>query len=420
MRTPSLFSGLKKKNASGLLVVLLALSSSSFAANTEKQLHSFNGTWGSEPSGPLVFDAAGNIYGVAESGGTYGGGVAFMLSKNASGGWTESVLHNFGNSKVDDGKTPLLNLIFDSSGNLYGVTLSGGTHGVGTVYELSPGGGGKWTESVLYNFNGKIGSSSNDGADPEAGLVFDSPGNLYGTTTLGGNSQKGVAYELSPDAGGSWDETVIWEFGSGSDGANPNGVLIFDAAGNLYGTTENGGENNYGTAFELIFSGGAWTESILYEFGSTSNDGIYPLCSLAFGPDGYLYGTTTGGGTKGYGTVFKLSPPVEGVSEETILHNFEGGNYGFDPEEEQLIFDSSGNLYGTTFEGGAHGAGIVFELSSSPSGHWTEKLVHAFGVGSDGDAPFSGLTLDSAGNLYGTTLGGGGAGGYGLVYEITP
>ncbi len=419
MRTQSL-RFVRTHQASALILLLLLFSAAAQGADTEKQLHSFNDTRGNEPAGPVIFDAAGNLYGVAQSGGVYNGGIAFMLSKNAGGGWTETVLHNFGNTKIDDGKTPLLNLIFDSAGNLYGTTLAGGTSNVGTVYELSPAGGGKWTESILYDFEGKIGSPSADGASPEAGLIFDPEGNLYGTTVQGGDSQKGVAYELSPAAGGGWNETVLWDFGAGTDGANPNGALIFDSLGNLYGTTANGGVNNYGTAFELSPAGGEWTETILYKFGSSSNDGIYPLSSLVFDSAGNLYGTTSGGGTKGYGTVFELSPASGGVFSEDILHNFEGGNYGFQPEEEQLVFDSSGNLYGTTLQGGAHGAGIVFELSPSAGGHWTEKLVHAFGVGTDGAAPFSGVTLDSAGNLYGTTLGGGSAGGYGLVYEIIP
>lgn len=418
MRQP-LRSVLTKSGASALTTLSL-LFGVAHAANTEKQLHSFNNTRGNEPAGPVIFDPEGNMYGVTQSGGVYNGGVAFMLSKNASGGWTETVMHNFGNSKIDDGKTPLLNLIFDSAGNLYGTTQAGGTSNVGTVYELSPAGGGKWTEAILYDFAGKVGSPSADGASPEAGLVFDVAGNLYGTTVHGGDSQKGVAYELSPVAGGGWNETVLWEFGAGTDGANPNGALIFDSLGNLYGTTANGGVNNYGTAFELSTSGGEWTETILYKFGSSSNDGIYPLSSLAFDSRGYLYGTTSGGGTKGYGTVFQLAPAVLGVSTEAILHSFEGGNYGFQPEEEQLVFDAAGNLYGTTLQGGSHGFGIIFELSPSSGGHWTEKLVHAFGTGTDGAAPFSGVTIDSAGNLYGTTLGGGGAGGYGLVYEIIP
>jgi uncharacterized repeat protein (TIGR03803 family) len=411
MRQQQVGSALKAIGATALTIALFAASS---FAGTEKVLHDFNSTNGKYANGALVFDSLGNLYGVTSSGGHYGGGVAYMLSRNSSGTWVETILHNFGNTKNKDGAAPYNNLIFDSAGNLYGTTYAGGAASAGTVYELSPATGGKWTEAVLHSFAGGL----NDGSTPEAGLLLDAAGNLYGTTFLGGTFTKGAAFELSPVSGGGWTEKLIWSFGNGTDGANPDGALISDTVGNLYSTTANGGAKNFGTVFELSSSGGSWTETILHNFG-TFHDGLYPFSTLVFDAVGNLYGTTTGGGTKGYGTVFELSPASGGTWTETILHNFASGSDGYQPDAEQLVFDAAGNLYGTTLQGGAHSLGIVFKLTPSSTGHWTETLMHAFTGTGDGGGPFAGVILDSAGNLYGATNGGGPTG-VGVIYEITP
>jgi uncharacterized repeat protein (TIGR03803 family) len=398
------------------MVMLVAACNPAFGLSTEKLLHVFNATNGKSANGALVSDASGNLYGVTASGGAYSGGVAYMLSRNSSGTWIETVLHNFGNSKNKDGTAPYNNLIFDAAGNLYGTTYIGGTDDLGTVYELSPATGGKWTETVLHNFRGGIG----DGSNPEAGLLFDAAGNLFGTTFLAGAYAKGTAFELSPVSGGGWTEKLIWSFGNGTDGANPDGALVLDSARNLYGTTANGGVKNYGTVYELSPAGGNWAEAILHNFG-TSQDGTYPYSTLVFDAIGNLFGTTTsGGGPKGHGTVFELSPAGGGAWTETILYVFAAGSDGYDPYAEQLVFDTAGNLYGTTLQGGTHGSGIVFKLSPASSGYWTETQLHTFKNGIDGAAPFAGVILDSSGNLYGTTAGGGSSGGNGVVYEIIP
>lgn len=387
-----------------------------FALGAEKLVHSFNGTRGKNPQGALVFDASGNLYGATSSGGVYGG-VAFMLSRNSAGTWVETVLHNFGNAKDKDGTYPEANLVLDSSGNLYGITLEGGVHNQGTVYKLSPAAGGKWTETILHSFSGGTSVNTNDGAEPEAGLLFDSAGNLYGTTAAGGNYGQGTVFELSPVSGGGWIEKIIWSFGNGTDGANPEGSLIFDSIGNLYGTTERGGAQNSGTVYELSEAAGTWTDALLHSFGSTPEDGLTPLSTLAFDASGNLYGTTQSGGS-GYGTVFELSPSGGGDWTETILHDFVNGSDGSGPGSEQLVFDTAGNLYGTTSYGGSHTTGIVFELSPSLGG-WMETVTHSFGGVNDGEFPYAGVIPDSAGNLYGATFEGGSSGN-GIVYEITP
>src|ERR1039458_4539934 len=222
-----------------------------------------------------------------------------MTSTWAAAQVQEQVLHSFQNDGAD-GVDPYAGLIFDGAGNLYGTTWQGGTYGYGTVFELTPTAGGTWTENVLWSFG-----SGTDGTSPVAGLIFDAVGNLYGTTLQGGTYGYGTVFELTPAAGGTWTEKVLYSFGSGTDGANPYAVLIFDAAGNLYGTTYFGGSSDAGngTVFEVSPSaGGVWTEHVLHRFGN-GTDGIWPQAGLVFDAVGNLYGTTSVGGTFGWGTV---------------------------------------------------------------------------------------------------------------------
>ncbi len=418
----------RKKRSIGFSATVATLALAVFvtttAASQEKVLHSFgNGKDGTLPYAGLIFDANGNLYGTTEFGGIHGFGTAFELSPKGDGGWTETVLHSFGNGT--DGTYPLGGLIFDTAGNLYGTTYEGGIHDWGTVFELSPRQGGGWTETILHSFN----DNGLDGAAPWASLIMDASGNLYGTTITGGihpcsGAGCGTVFELSPREGGGWTEKLLHSFGHGSDGIAPIGSLIMDASGNLYGTTGSGGihpcsGNGCGTVFELSpENGGGWSENVLHSFGN-GLDGESPAAGLIFDAVGNLYGTTGSGGIHGAGTVFEMSPAGDGAWTENVLHSFGRTGDGGTPLAG-LSLDHAGNLYGTTAEGGIHGVGAVFELAPTEGGGWTETLLHSFNQdGSDGADPFSGLVLDAAGHLYGTTVCGG-IHYYGTVFEIMP
>ncbi|MGO8793576.1 MAG: choice-of-anchor tandem repeat GloVer-containing protein [Candidatus Sulfotelmatobacter sp.] len=394
-----------------LILTVILWVTSSYAA-TEKILHSFgNGSDGSYPTSALVVDASGNLYGTTFAGGTYGLGTVFELSPKAGGGWTEKILHSFG--KGTDGANLYAGLVFDDSGNLYGTTYAGGTYAAGTAFELSLRTGGGWAEKILHNFG-----NGTDGANPCASLIFDIAGSLYGTTYQGGAYTVGTVFEMSPKAGGGWTEKTLHSFGKGTDGANPFDGLIFDASGNLYGTTLMGGAYTYyGVAFELMRKvGGGWTEKILHNFGNTG-DGSNPS-GLIFDGSGNLYGTTSSGGAGYLGTVFQLTPSSGGDWTETLLFSFDFTD-GSDPHAG-LIFDAAGNLYGVTDEGGASESGTAFELTPGTGGNWTETILHSFALdGRDGANPYANLVSDAAGNLYSTTNDGG-TYGLGAVFEITP
>jgi uncharacterized repeat protein (TIGR02543 family) len=381
-----------------------------FTGQSDMVMHSF-GTRndGQNPFGSLVVDSVGNFYGTTSTVGLYGKGTVFKLSTDRE----ETVLYNFSNGN-GDGQNPLGNLIFDSAGNLYGTTSAGGSYGNGTVFELSTNG----TETVLYNFG-----NGADGQNPHAGLVFDSSGNLYGTTLNGGVFGGGTAFELSPNGSGGWTETFLYSFGTvGNDGLNPNSGLVFDNSGNLFGTTVNGGANGGGTVFELLFNTlnpRCCREILVYSFGSGS-DGRNPYAGLVSDSSGNLYGTTAIGGDNNLGTAFELSSSGGGWTE-TFLYPFGNGADGQNPYAG-LIFDNSGNLYGTTASGGLYSGGTAFELLPSSSANprcCREILVYSFGSGSDARNPHAGLVFDSSGNLHGTTVNGG-VNDSGTVFGITP
>jgi len=329
---------------------------------TAKVLHSFkeDGSDGGYPEGTLIFDSAGNLYGTTDSGGTDSEGTAFELSPAAGGKWTEKILWNFGLS----GGFPAAGMIFDAAGNLYGTTAAGGTYGGGTVFELSPGTGGTWTATTLHSFTF---NTTTDGYFPLSSVLLDSAGNLFGTTYVGGTYGTGTAFELTPGAGGIWTETVLYNFNNGNNGStDPNSIdagLIADAAGNLYGTGFNGGDYNSGGVFELTQgTGGTWTETLLHSFGSKSGDGYNPMAGLIFDASGNLYGTTYNGGTDGYGAAFKLGHNSNGSWTEKTLHSFDdNGKDGYNPYAG-LIFGPGGDLYGTTGSGGAYSEGTVFAV----------------------------------------------------------
>ncbi|HET9305342.1 MAG TPA: choice-of-anchor tandem repeat GloVer-containing protein [Candidatus Sulfotelmatobacter sp.] len=387
---------------------------------------------GGSPNASLIADGAGNFYGTTSMGGARGNGMVFKLTK-ATGIWNETILYSFPTGlNPQQGASPS-SLVLDASGNLYGETAYGGPHHAGTIFELSPTQSGSWTQKDLYVFK-----ETEDGGRPSGGLIFDLAGNLYGTTRAGGiqgcNRGCGTVFELVAGAGGSWAESVLYRFGGGADGAGPAAGLVFDSAGNLYGTTEYGGGNRQGclqpgcgTVFKLAPSaGGNWTETQLHLFTNSRGDGASPVGGLIFDQAGNLYGTTFNGGGggscsyAGCGVVFELSP-AGGIWNETILLSFTGSD-GAGPMGN-LVFDQAGNLYGTTegFYGGTWGT--VFELSQASGNSWNETVLHVFPVAVandlDGYFPEAGLIVDAAGNVYGTTAGGGPANG-GIIFEITP
>ena len=327
------------------------------------------------------------------------------------GAGTERILHSFAGGTAD-GADPNAGLVLDGAGYLYGTTDGGGAKGLGTVFKLSRTG----TETILYSFVG----GTTDGANPLAGLSMDSAGNLYGTTEGGGADGLGTVFEIS--AGGA--ETLLHSFAGGTtDGANPVAGLIMDSAGNLYGTTEGGGADGLGTVFEISAGG---TETLLHSFAGGATDGANPRSALVMDRFGDLLGTTYGGGTSGLGTVFEISAG----GAESILHSFAGGTTdGANPYGGVVL--GGDTLYGTTqngsFEatqnGGAscvnsNGCGTVFGLgiNSLP-----EYPTHSFAGGpADGEEPIGGLLMGSDGNLYGTTYtGGSNPDGAGTVFEIS-
>jgi len=375
-------------------------------------LYSFTGsTAGYGPVGNLVFDATGNLYGTTLQGGTAGGGgdgVVYELSPATGGGWTETVLHAF--SGGSDGRAPVAGLVFDAAGNLYGTTESDGTYSRGTVFELSPASGGGWKEKVIYSFSGGV-----DGATPTSALVIDAAGNLYGTTIFGGIHSLGTVFELSPNAEGGWDERVILA-GDQAHGGGLNGSVAFDSSGNLYVTAATGGTQNAGAIYRLRFASGAWTGAVIYTFQG-GVDGGSPSSGLTWRAPNRLFGITNEGGSFGYGTAFELTPSARGSWNKAIMHNFGGASDGL-PPINSLTLGTSGQLYGTTQLGGGLGGGTAFELMET-SGVWKERVLHNFTNRADAGNPDGGVVLDSSGNLYGEGYYGG-ASGLGAVYEIRP
>ena len=389
-------------------------------AITFKKIHNFDSANGQGPAVGLIADAVGNFYGTTEYGGAYGEGVVYELSPTSNGGWMESVLYSFG-SMAGDGMFTRSKVTMDPSGNLYGTTPLGGAFGQGTVFQLMQSSPGAWTETVLYNF----GATSSDGITPLAGVIIDVAGNLYGTTSLGGTKNEGTVYELTPALGGGWTETKLHDFGTNQgDGIFPLADLVFDAQGNLYGTTQAGGQSHgNGTVFQLApAGGGAWTETILHSF--LRGEGYAPSTAVTFDVSGNLYLSLSLGGmgfSQRAGTVYELSPNAGGGWTGTVLYYFQGKG-AYHPESSVAI-DGSGNLFVCTE---SFHSGAVVELMPAGDGTWNETIIHDF-RGPDGVAPVGSLLIDSSGNIYGTTASGGlysndvcGDSGCGAVFEITP
>jgi uncharacterized repeat protein (TIGR03803 family) len=393
----------------------------------ERTVYAFTGgSDGARPFAGLIMDSSGNFYGTTAVGGTVNGscsagcGTVFKLAPDGNGGYNESVLYAF--TGGSDGGFPEAGLILDSSGNLYGTTWGGGTgagtncntapSGCGVVFKLAPSGGG-YVESVLYTFSG-VSPGVSDGQNPYASLLMDTAGNLYGTTQGGGADTAGTVFRLTP-SGGAYTESILYSFSGRGDGGGPMAGLIMDSAGNLYGTTATGGSSvcmgGCGTVFRLAPNGGGYTESVLYAF-TDAGDGGTPRGNLIVDGSGNLYSTTEGGGN-GYGVVFELTPNGSGGYAESVLHAFNSGTDGAYPVAG-LIVDSAGDLYGTTIEGGVGDSGTIFKLVPNGSGGYNESVY--FGGLSGNDGPMGGVTMDSAGNVFGTT----GSTGNGTVFEVYP
>jgi uncharacterized repeat protein (TIGR03803 family) len=449
---------------SALLVVCSFVSPASAQWN-EQVLYSFqNGLDGSLPTGAVVFDTAGNLYGVTQEGGAatclspYNCGTVYKLTPPTENGgaWTETVLYVFKGYAFADGATPQGGLVVDDTGNLYGTTgyggsgpclLLGGPVGCGTVYELSPPthAGDAWTETVLYSFQG-----GTDGYVAFGDLVLDKARNLYGGTLFGGGKgttcdslyggQCGTIFELSPpkQKGGQWTEKVLHRFAGVAegakfgDGASPNGGLVIDTTGNLYGTTFLGGYNcphnsnqGCGTVFELsppTSSKGAWDEKLVHVF-MNKTDGTEPMGGVILGADGSLFGAANGG-TEVSGVVFKLNLDGNGIWEESIVYAAGGEGFYYAPAVSG--FDSRGNLYGTINVGPGLLDGSVFRLKPSATEHraWILGLLYSFEVSSTGGYPNAELTSRNGDNLYGSTQQGGDGSacefGCGTVFKLMP
>lgn len=379
------------------------------AAAQEQVLYSFceNCVDGSNPASGLLMDKDGNLYGTTPTGGQYNDGLVYELSSTGSG-WQEKVLHMFGGGS--DGKGPVANLIMDERGNLYGTTSGGGAFGGGTAFELiRDAASGGWAETILHSFN----QSGQDGSTPDAALARDPQGNLYGTTFFGGFGY-GTVFELSPGANGQWMESILLAFNPNElHGANPDASLTLDGAGNLYGTTENGGSGGtygIGVVFELVRNHG-WAEKVLYAFDTDEYNGNNPVTNVIFDTAGNLYGTTSNGAYT-TGSVFELTPGSGGQWTEKQLCVF---CYSPGP----LAFDRAGNLYTTIPIGGTYNYGYVLELTPTANGSWKQIVLFTFD-GTSGSIPGGNLIVDSgSGSIYGVT-GWGGAYGYGTAYELTP
>jgi uncharacterized repeat protein (TIGR03803 family) len=393
-------------------------------AQTFTVLHAFTGgADGSTPQGVgLTMDAAGNLYGGAAYGGqtgqcSYQGscGAIYKLSRKGSG-WIFNTLYEFTGS---DGEQPDAPLVFGPDGALYSTTYYGGSYfcidgGCGVVYSLRPPATPckstdcPWTETVLHQFTAEV-----DGARPAFGaLTFDKSGNIYGTTTVGGQNPPyaGDVFELTR-SGSQWSLNVLHTFTGQLDGGTPWSGVVFDTAGNLYGSTAGGGANGGGTAFQLTPSGENWTLTTIYPF-SPDIEGNSAFCNLLLDSSGNLWGTTRNGGSGGAGTAFELTPS-RGSWGLNLLYSFAQ----YRGSQTALIMDKQGNLYGTLVEGGKYGSGAVFKLTPSDDG-WTYTSLHDF-YGTDGYWPMGQIVMDGNGNLYGTASEGGPYK-YGVVWEITP
>jgi len=406
--------------ASALLCALIVLAIPCLQAQTLHVLYQLTDTTGSNPNG-LILDAGGNLYGTMGGGPAQYTGSVFEL-KRAGSNWRFQSLYNF--KARDDGSAPRAPVVFGQDGALYGTTLQGTFFNFcwyqvgpcGTAFSLQPSSNPcgsalcAWDETHLYWFGGSgfLGDGYNPGFGP---VVFDADGNIYGTTVYGGLYGKGTAYELVKTQSG-WAEQILDNFQGNDAPQNPYAGLTFDSAGNLYGTAAGG---QYGLVYELVHSDQGWTEKVLYRFQGGS-DGANPMGGLTFDSAGNAYGTTYGGYQTQQATVFELSPQADGTWRKTVLELLPGNG-----SINNLTMDAAGNLYGTTT--GTPGInddhyGMVFKLSQV-GGSWMFTQLHEFAVGDEGVFPDGSVAVDAAGNVYGSCTAEG-ANLFGTIWELTP
>jgi uncharacterized repeat protein (TIGR03803 family) len=404
------------------LILFITFAAQPALGQTFTVLHNFtDGEDGALPFDGLVQDAAGNIYGTAYNGGYWGGddcsssgcGVVFKLTRTAAG-WQFSTIYAF--LGMPDAAFPLGGVVIGPDGNLYGSTQGGGSSGWGSVLQLRPPlhVGAAWTETILHSF-----SLSSDGFGPWDAVTVDRAGNIYGTTRNGGAGGLGTVFMLTR-ANGQWEETILHSF-TGPDGADPTSSVVLDTLGNVYGTTVGGGAGGGGVIFELSPSPSGWIQTILrsFAFGPFGDD---LWAGVTIDSSARLWGVGTGGGGRNAGTAFVLSPS-NGSWNLGLLYTFDGRLLGANPYGPPIL-DGTGNLYGTTQWGASDGGGLgaVYKLTNS-AGVWTATSLHQFS-GSDGMNPLSNLMLDASGNLYGTTRWGGTGTACqyncGVIFEIAP
>jgi uncharacterized repeat protein (TIGR03803 family) len=402
--------------AFAVTAVMSAVCAQPALAAGQKNVYAFAaGSDGGFPRGGVIADDKGNLYGTTSSGGAGHSGVVYKLTHEADGSYTQSTLYAF--TGAADGANPQAGLLRDAKGHLYGTTYAGGANGQGVVFELIPPkkGSDTWTHKVLWTFTGGA-----DGGQPTCSLIFDSAGNLVGTTDWGGTGVVGTVFRLSPPAKSAkkWTQTVLYNFTGNADGGEPYGRMLLGADGNLYGTTAGYGEFNYGTVFKLAENGsGGWDFSVLHAFAG-GKDGEVPRDGLIQGPDGTLYGATAGF-AKSWGNVFSIEPDG---SNYTVLWQVAGfqGFTGNGPWRA-LSMDANGVLYGATYADGLSDQGEVFSLTPS-QGTWKPKVLYTFPGGADGEMAYTDVLVGKNGVLFGTTTGVADQFGFypGTVWRIRP
>lgn len=397
------------KNAAPVFVIALSLVTA--AATTTDVIFSFEEEEGEYADTDLETDNAGNIYGTTVLGGEFGGGTVFQLSPKPNG-WEHTVLYNFTGGA--DGGEPYKGVTIGKRGNLYGTAVTGGSGscegGCGVVYKLTKS-GDAWNQTVIHAFTG-----GDDGSGPGARVTVDRSGNVYGMTPTGGTYGVGTIYKIHPHAR-SWEFQVIHTFTGGDDGATGSAGRMLLQHGRLYGAATVGGLYGSGVVFELTPTAvGEWDFRVLYSFHGQP-DGSFPYGALLRVSSGKIYGTTYYGGENGIGAVYELSPRPVGEWDGRVIYSFQTGSDGNSPISN-LVRDVAGNLYGTTSEGGL-GSGTIFKLAPIGGGQWTESVVHPFEGPPDGGFSYNGMVVDRFGNFYGATVHGG-TDDDGCVYKFTP
>jgi uncharacterized repeat protein (TIGR03803 family) len=419
--------------AVAIVFVLTVVASPAAQAQTFHVIHTFTGkTDGGWPRAGVTIDNSGNLYGTTYTYGAKGWGTIYRMKRTTSGGWTFNTLYTFTNGK--DGAFPAGRVIVGPNGTLYGTTQGSGygSSPYGTVFNLKPPATCTvsfcpWKITTLYAFKGQ--PDCNAQTNSFGDLVFDNAGNIYGTTYKGGADNEGCVYKIA-SVGNSYDYQLIKSFaGGGTDGRYPYPGVIVDKAGNLYGTTAQGGPNDSGTVYQLLPSGGGYTEHILYSFMGGA-DGSNPFGGLILRPCPpevcdppieVLYGSTEDGGAGGAGTAFSLTPAGNGNWSYAPLYSFAGGS--FCGPYGNLASDVAGNLYGDEYCGTTYGQIFMLSPLRPPPTPWRYTLLHDFTGGSDGAYPIGNVTFDASGHLYGTASQGANGtcqGGCGVVWETTP